>query len=184
MKTLKESLLDDIETTMKSGDKWMKKLKEAQSELKYISDCINNFDPKSASPSKWYFWRGDYRVRSTIFFKTSKLTKHFNLPGKHIFIAVIFNKFHHTWDVNVIFSNAGKTTIDNRQHQLERIGSIRGNVLYSFEEKNIPNDKASKFRVDEFIQTYVSPMFTDIESFKQYIVEPYEKEILPNTTII
>ena len=184
MKTLYESILDDIDVQMSKGDKIVKNFTAVQSDLKYIDDCINNFDPNSARPSKWYLWRDDYRVRSTIFFKTSKLTKHFNLPGKHIFIAVTFNKFHHTWDVNVIFSNASKTTIDNRQRQLERIGSIQGSVSYNFEEKNIPTDKASKFRMDEFIQTYVSPMFNDFESFKQYIVEPYVNDIRPEKKTI
>ena len=175
MKTLKESLLDDIETTMKGGDKWMKKLEEVQIDLKYISNCINNFDPNNATASQWYLWRGDYTVRATIFFRTPKLTKYFNLPGKHIFIAVVFNKIHHTWDVDILFSNANKTIIDNKLHQLERIGSIKGSMLYRFDEKNIPIDKETKFRVDEFIRTYVSRMFNDSESFKQYIVEPYEK---------
>jgi hypothetical protein len=112
------------------------------------------------------------------------LTKYFNLPGKHIFIQIIFDKYFHACGVNVIFSNANKTTIDNKQHQLERIGSICGDVLYKFEEKNIPNDKASKFRMDEFIKTYVSHMFNDIESFKRYVVEPYDKGIKPKVITI
>lgn len=186
MKTLKESLLDNIETTMKDGDKWHNKLEkqiaDVQSELKYISDCINNFEPNNSSASKWYLWSDEYRKRATIFFKTPKLTKYFNLPGKHIFIQIIFTKFSHEWGVNIIFSNASKTTIDNKQRQMERIGNIQGNVLYTFEEKGATNDNASKFRMDEFIQKYVSHMFNDIESFKQYVVEPYDKN-MPNREI-
>ena len=184
MKTLKESLLSDIDTTIAQGDKWDKKFAAAQSELKYISDCINNFEPNNASASKWHFWKDENKTRTTIFFKTSKLTKYFNLPGKHIFIAVSFNKYYQEWVVDIIFSNASKTIIDNRQHQLERIGNIQGDVSYRFEEKNIPNDKTSKFRVDEFIQTYVSHMFNDIESFKQYVVEPHDKGIHPKVITI
>lgn len=184
MKTLKESLLSDIDTNLAQGDKWDKKFATAQSELKYISDCINNFEPNSASPSKWYLWSNEYRKRATIFFKTPKLTKYFNLPGKHIFIQIIFDKYFHSWGVNVIFSNASKTTIDNKNNQMERVGSIRGNFLYTFKENGVPNDKASKFRMDEFIQTYVSPMFKDIESFKQYIVDPYDNKMPDKETII
>jgi hypothetical protein len=184
MRTLKESLLSNIDTTIAQGDKWDKKLTVAQSELKYISDCINNFEPNNSSASKWYLWNGEYRTRATIFFKTSKLTKYFNLPGKHIFIQIIFDKNFHAWDVNVIFSNANKTTIDNKQHQLERIGNIQGDILYTFEEKNIPNDKDTKFSVDEFIKTYVSHMFNDIESFKRYVVEPHDKGIKPKVITI
>jgi hypothetical protein len=184
MKTLKESLLSDIDTNLAQGDKWDKKFAAAQSELKYISDCINDFDPNSASPSKWYLWSNEYRKRATIFFKTPKLTKYFNLPGKHIFIQIIFDKYFHSWGVNVIFSNASKTTIDNKNNQMERVGSIRGNVLYTFKENGVPNDKASKFRMDEFIQTYVSPMFNSIESFKQYIVDPYDNKMPDKETII
>ena len=184
MKTLKESILDDIGTTMKKGDKWMKKLAEVETNIKYISDCINDFDPHSASPSKWYLWSNDLRKRATIFFKTPKLTKYFNLPGKHIFVAVTFHKYSQEWNVSIIFSNASKTTLDHRQRHLECIGSIQGSISYTFEEKNIPKDKASKFRMDEFIQTYVSPMFNDIESFEKYIVEPCVSGIRSNTTII
>lgn len=183
MKTLIESLLSDIDTTLAQGDKWEKKFAAVQSEIKYISDCINNFEPNSARPSKWYLWNGKETTRATIFFRTSNLTKYFNLPGKHIFIAITFNKFFQAWDVNIIFSNANKTTIDNKLHQLERIGNIQGSILYRFEEKNIPNNKTSKFRMDQFIQTYVSHMFNDVESFKQYVVEPYGKGIPPKQII-
>lgn len=177
MKTLKESLLDNIETTMKNGDKFEKQFAAAKSELKYISDCINDFNPHNAKPSKWYLWNGETNDRITIFFKTPNLTKYFNLPGKHIFIAVTFIRYFHYWDVNVIFSNANKTIIDNKHRQLERIEHIKGDVSYTFEEKNIPKNKVTKFKVDEFIKTYVSPMFNDIESFKQYVVEPYNNGI-------
>ena len=184
MKTLYESILDDIDIQMKAGDRQAKNYEDVVSNLRYISNCINDFDPHSVSASKWYFWKDDYKKRSTIFFKTPKLTKYFNLPGKHIFIQIIFDNYFKTWDVNVIFSNASKTIIDNRQHQMERIGSIRGSISYKFEEKGTPNDKASKFRMDEFIQKYVSPMFNDIESFEKYIVEPCINGIRPNTTTI
>lgn len=184
MKTLKESLLSNIDTTIAQGDKWDKKFAAAQSELKYISDCINNFEPNNASGSKWYLWSDEYRKRATIFFKTPKLTKYFNLPGKHIFIQIIFTKFSHEWGVNIIFSNASKTTIDNKQRQMERIGNIQGNVLYTFEEKGATNDNASKFRMDEFIKTYVSHMFNDIEAFKQYVVAPHDKGIHPKVITI
>lgn len=184
MKTLKESLLDDIGTTLKNGNKMIKNFAAAEVDIKYIYDRINDFDSHSASPSKWYICKDDNRTHTTIFFKTPKLTKYFNLPGKHIFIQIIFDNYFKTWGVNVIFSNANKTTIDNKRHQMEHIGSIRGHVLHSFEEQGIPNNKASKFRIDEFIKTYVSPMFNSIESFKQYVVDPYEKGIRPNTTII
>lgn len=183
MKTLKESLLSDIDTTIAQGDKWDKKFAPAQSELKYISDCINNFEPNNASASKWNFQKSENTTRATIFFRTSKLTKYFNLPGKHIFIAVSFNKYSQAWTVDIIFSNANKTIIDNRRHHVEYIGNMRGSISYRFEEKNIPNDKTSKFRMDEFIQKYVSHMFNDIESFKQYVVETYDKGIPPKQTI-
>lgn len=184
MRTLKESLLDDIGITMKKGDKWMKSIEDVKTDIKYMFDRINDFDPNSASPSKWYLWSNEYRKRATIFFKTPKLTKYFNLPGKHIFIQIIFDKYFHSWGVNVIFSNASKTTIDNKNNQMERVGSIRGHVLYTFKENGVPNDKASKFRMDEFIQKYVSPMFKDIESFKQYIVDPYDNKMPDKETII
>ena len=184
MKTLKESLLDDIGTTMKKGDKWMKLLADINIDIKYIYDRINDFDPNSASGSKWYLWSNEYRKRATIFFKTPKLTKYFNLPGKHIFITVTFHMYSKEWNVSIIFTNANKTILDHRQNHLECIRSIQGSVSYTFEEKNIPNDKASKFRMDEFIQKYVSHMFSDIESFEKYIVEPCIKGISPNKEII
>lgn len=84
----------------------------------------------------------------------------------------------------MIFSNANKTIIDSKRQQMERIGSIQGDILYSFEESNIPNNKESKFSFDEFVQKYLSPMFNDINSFEQYIVEPYEKGINLNKTTI
>jgi hypothetical protein len=184
MKTLKESLLSDIDTTIAQGDKWGKTHAEVETDIKYISDRINDFDPHSASASKWYLWRGEYTMRATIFFRTSKLTKYFNLPGKHIFITVSFNTYHHVWEVSVIFTNANKTVLDHKQHNLERVGNIKGSIWYKFEEKGIPNGKISKFNVDEFIQTYVRHMFNDIESFEQYIVKPYTEGIRPNTITI
>lgn len=183
MKTLKESILDDIDIQMKAGDKYAKEYKVALSDIKSISNCINNFDPNSAS-TKWYMWKNDLRKRATIFFKTPKLTKYFNLPGKHIFVAVTFHKYSQEWNVSIIFTNANKTILDHRQNHLECIRSIQGSVSYIFEEKNIPKDKASKFSMDEFIQKYVNHMFSDIESFEKYVVEPCIKGINPNKEII
>jgi hypothetical protein len=186
MKTLKESLLDDVGTTMKKGDKWMKALADINIDIKYMHDRINDFDPNSASGSKWYLWKGDSITRATIFFRTPKLTKYFNLPGKHIFITVTFNIYRHIWECWVMFTNANRTIIDNKLQQLERVGNVKGSVLYKFEENGIPSDKASKFSVDKFIQKYVSPMFKDIESFEEYIVKPHTEgnRFYPNTMTI
>lgn len=199
MKTLKESLLDNIETSMRKGDKMAKEEDLAIKELNSIYDRLQYFSSKhSAHSSCWEFNKVlSYKHRCTIHLSAARLAKYFGLPAKYIFIIVDCSNFKKVkWGVRICITSATKTRLDKSTHaQYVSYDTEKTLIAYDFNETNCTFDSSGygnpKYSLAEFITKYVLPMFSDIDAFKENIINPlkdsdgewYKSKFLPTISI-
>lgn len=199
MKTLKESLLDNIETSMRKGDKIAKEEDLAIKELNLIYDRLQDFSAtKSVCPSCWeYTNSAAYKHRCSIHLNTPRLTKYFGLPAKYMFIIVHCSNWKKVkWSVRVCITSATKPRLDKITHaQYVSYNTEKSLIVYDFNETNCTfNDLGygeSQYAPAEFITKYVLPMFSDIDAFKENIINPlkdsddkwYKSKYLPTINI-
>lgn len=194
MKTLKESLLDNIETSMRKGDKMAKEEDLAIKELNYIYDKLQDFSHNSY----WVFNKGlSSKYRCTIHLNAARLAKYLGLPAKHIFIMVDCSNFNKVkWGVSICITSATKPRLDKTTHvQYVNYNTQKTYIAYDFNETNCTFDSSGygnpKYSPAEFITKYVLPMFSDIDAFKENIINPlkdsdgewYKSKFLPTISI-
>lgn len=195
MKTLKESLLDNIETSMRKGDKMAKEEDLAIKELNSIYDRLQDF---TSSHSGWDYNKTlSYKYRCTIHLNATRLAKYLGLPAKHIFIIVQCSDWKKVrWGVRICITSATKPRLDKSTHaQYVSYNTEKALIAYDFNETNCTFDSLgygeSQYAPAEFITKYVLPMFSDMNAFKENIINPlknpdgewYKSKFLPTISI-
>ena len=180
MKTLKESLLDNIETSMRKGDKMAKEEDLAIKELNYIYDRLQDFSASSSTHSSYWYYNKtlSYKHRCTIHLNATRLAKYLGLPAKHIFIMVQCSNWKKVkWGVRICITSATKPRLDKSTHaQYVSYNTEKALIAYDFNETNCTFDSLgygkSQYAPAEFITKYVLPMFSDMNAFKENIINP------------
>ena len=175
MKTLKESLLGDIEDNLKTGDKMVKEYDSAMNELKYIHKKLIDFSPNNITP--WYTGASGKLAgegyRWSMFIKAPKVSKFFKLPGKNIFVLVVLNYNTKEWDLLITLTGASKPKFNNNKFQTMTTTHDKKIISYHLKDTTIKNwDSKSDYSPEEIITKYLAPMFESEENFVKYIVEP------------
>lgn len=188
MKTLKESLLDDIDTTYKEGSKWLSIHKKAEEELddikKLCGDLSNWTGDEYENENAMSDFRGivcDYKI----FIKCGKLSKLFDLIGKNMFIKIAFYPGMKSWTVDYQLTNANQAyPMPYRQNHL-RIKSFKQSIEYRYKENGYKPGEGnrSKYTTEQILKKLVLPKFKNIETFKKEFVDIL-KELETNNTIV
>jgi hypothetical protein len=172
MKTLKESLLGNLEDNYLKGDKMLKEHESAINELKYIHKKLIDFSPNNIVP--WYTGGSGKLAgegyRLAMFVKSPKLLKFFKLQGKNIFFSVTLDYAMKQWDLSIILTSASKPTINNR-YQTMTTNHDKKIICYHLKDSTI-KDVKSEYSPEEIITKYLAPMFESEENFIEYIVKP------------
>ena len=188
MKTLKESLLDDIETTMTSGSKWIATYNRVEKELddikKLCGDLSNWIGDEHETMAETEVYKGvafEYRI----LVKCGKLSKCFDLIGKNLFITLAFHPGMHRWDIGYKFTNA------NQAHRMPYnsnhifIKSFKQAFEYRYNEQGYKpgTGSRSKYTPEQIIKRFILPKFENMEVFKSEIVD-VSKTLEKENTII
>lgn len=174
MKTLKESLLDDIDKTMKAGDKMHKTYQLVENELKWVQEQICDFT-STMYDFNWYKG-GSGRMTGNIYdwrmlVKTPRLSKFFNMKGKNLFFMVSLNS-HGEWHIGIVNTSASKPVID-KQYQTMRVNSDKVSLHCTIKDTTfVRNEHKSKHSIEEIITNYLAPIFGDMKTFKEKVVIP------------
>lgn len=175
MKTLKESLLGDIEDNLKKGDKMVKEYDSAMNELKYIHKKLIDFSPNNITP--WYTGASGKLAgegcRWSMFVKSPKVSKFFKLPGKNIFVLVVLNYNTKEWHLLITLTGASKPKFNNNKFQTMTTTHDKKIISYNLKDTTIKDwNFKSDHSPEEIITKYLAPMFESEENFVKYIVEP------------
>ena len=173
MKTLKESLLDDIDKTMKTGDKLQKTYQLAEDELKWAYKNICDF--KSSMHDHNWYKGGSGRLAGNMhswkmLLKTPRLSKFFNLKTKNLFVSVDFNNHDRIWRIYITNTGASKPVID-KQYQTMRTNSDKVTVSFTLKDTTVVDGK-SQHTIEEIITNHLAPIFASMETFKEKFVTP------------
>jgi hypothetical protein len=176
-KHIHESLLSDIETTIKSGDKiandYQKVFKEFDNLKSLCSDLSN--------------WTGgEYELQTTnipgvnydyqLFVKCTRLTKYFGLTGKNIFIDVNFSPSGF-WEIQVALTNSNQLTkYPNMGGKQYFIKSAKQRIYFKLPETSYKGGRGSrsKYDVKYIIDNYLMPKLSDFETFKTELIDIFK----------
>ena len=187
MRTLKESLLDDIETSMASGTKLVDACKKAEQELndikKLCGDLSNWTGYEQENITEFELYKG-IKVEYRIFIKCSKLSKLFDLIGKNLFISLAFIPGFR-WSVKYEFTNANQAhRLPDNQNYLF-IKHFKQAFEYQYKENGYKpgTGNRSKYTPEEIIERFILPKFENIEVFKSEIVDVSKALEKENTVV-
>lgn len=176
MKTLYESILDDIDTQINNGDDFIKTYKQAEKELdevkKLCGDLSNWWGDEHETNSEFEVYKG-IAVEYRILIKCSKLSKHFDLIGKNLFITLVFYPGRHRWGIEYKFTNASKIYhMPYRQNHIY-IKSFKQAFEYHYNEKGYKpgTGSHSKYTPEQMLKRFILPKFENMESFKSEIAD-------------
>lgn len=176
MKTLYESILDDIDTQMKAGDNFIKTYKQAEKELddikKLCGDLSNWSGDEHETNSEYRDFRG-IAVEYRILIKCGKLSKCFDLIGKNLFITLAFYPGMRRWSIEYKFTNANQAyRMPYRQNHLF-IKSFKQAFEYQYNENGYKpgTGSRSKYTPEQIIKRFVLPKFENMEVFKSEIAD-------------
>jgi hypothetical protein len=187
MKTLKESLLADVETSMTSGTKMVDTYKKAEQELndikKLCGDLSNWTGYEQENITEFELYKG-IKVVYRIFIKCSKLSKLFDLIGKNLFISLVFSPGYR-WSVKYQFTNANQAhrLPDDQNHLF--IKHFKQAFEYQYKETGYKPGAGSrsKYTPEEIIEKLILPKFENIETFKSEIVDVSKALEKENTVV-
>ena len=185
--SLKESILDNIEDTIKVGDKFQKLYDKSITELNEIYTKICNI-------KDWY-WGGNGKlmgqvVHGGIMVSIPNLAKNYNLSARHMYLNVIFDNMIGEWVIHIILAASSKTTIN--KYSVEVTNRQKEFLIYRFTDtywKHMYDE--SKYTKEEFINKYLLPIFKDINSFEEHVVNAFKNypgnsrygKVMPKQTI-
>ena len=188
MKTLKESILSDMENALQDGDKFDKQYKAAEKELNVIkslcSDIKNwhggegeNIDGDNINNGIAY----DYQI----FVNCAKLDKMFSLPGKKLYILIKFIPRLQQWTLTFEFTNAREMCQNPNCERYSFIKSFKQKFELAYIDTKFVKGKGkrSRFTPQEFIDKYVISNFTDMNTFEKEIVEVSHELMKRNCTV-
>lgn len=188
MRTLYESLLDDIETTMTSGSKWIATYNQFEKELDDIKKLCGNLSNWSGDEHETNSEYKDFRgiaVEYRILIKCSKLSKCFDLIGKNLFITLAFYPGMRRWSIEYKLTNANQAyRMPYRQNHLF-IKSFKQAFEYQYNETGYKpgTGNRSKYTPEQIIKRFILPKFENMEIFKSEIVDMYKTLEKENTIV-
>lgn len=188
MRTLKESLLDDIETTMTSGSKWIATYNRVEKELddikKLCGDLSNWIGDEHETMAETEVYKGvafEYRI----LIKCSKLSKCFNLIGKNLFISLAFYPGMRRWSIEYKLTNANQAyRMPYRQNHLF-IKSFKQAFEYQYNETGYKpgTGNRSKYTPEQIIKRFILPKFENMDIFKSEIIDVFKTLEKENTIV-
>ena len=166
MKTLKESLLDDIETTMSNGSKWAKEIENEKKEFLKVIRTAKNYE-------------GGYSLknsRSNGLF-TPNVLNELGVDANHIHIFMYTNdSFNYTssnddWVLEISLS---KRSDDNREH-------IR--TVY---EKCVYMDYYMFNKWNEVVNNLIKPAAKTKDTFKKFLasIEQWDQQLVSPSILL
>lgn len=169
MKTLKESILDDMEDTLMRGDKYDKQYKAAEKELNAIKSLCSDI-------KNWHGGEGGYidgiGYDYQIFVNCTKLDKMFSLPGKKLYMLITFIPRLQQWKLTFEFTNAREMCQNPNCERFSFIKSFKQKFELAYiDTKFVKGEgKRSRFTPQEFIDKYVISNFANMNTFEKEIV--------------
>jgi hypothetical protein len=149
MKTLKESLLDDIETTMNNGSKWAKEIEqENKAFLKAIS-TIKNYESSYSLK--------DGRVNQVF---VPNALKQLGYDANHIEIMMYtmdnfgFETHMNEWKLSIILS---KRSDDSMKH----INTVYDKMVYM--------DRWEFYKWNDVVKELIKPAAKSLDTFKKFL---------------
>lgn len=148
MKTLKESLLDDIESTMNSGSEWAKEIENEKKEFL-----------KAISAAKNYEGFGFKNGRKTAFFVPNAL-KQLGYDANHIEIMIYtmdnfrFDAHADEWKVTIWLT---KRSDDNAEH----INGVYTKMVYM--------DRWEFNKWNDIVKELIKPAAKSLDTFKKFL---------------
>ena len=138
-----------------------------------------------------------YKHRCTIHLNVARLAKYLGLPAKYIFIIVDCDNWKKVkWSVRICITSATKPRLDKQTHaQYISYNTEKAKIAYDFNETSCTFDSLGYgeplYAPAEFITKYVVPMFSDMNAFKENIINPlknsdgdwYKSKFLPTINI-
>ena len=176
MRTLYESILDDIDTQMNNGDDFIKTHKQAEKELNDIKKLCGNLSNWTGDEHETNSEYRDFQgiaVEYKIFIKCGKLSKCFDLIGKNLFINLAFYPGMRRWSVEYKFTNANQAyRMPYRQNHLF-IKSFKQAFEYQYNEVGYKPGKGnhSKYTPEQIIKRFILPKFENMKVFKSEIAD-------------
>ena len=185
--SLKESILNDMEDIIKVGDNSQKLYDKSISELKEVYTKICNI-------KDWY-WGGNGKligqvIHGGIMISIPNLAKYYELSARHMYINVIFDDMIGEWVIHIILAGSSKTTIN--KYSIEVTNRQKEFLIYRFVDtywKRMHDN--SKYTKEDFINKYLLPLFKDINSFEEHVVNAFKNypgnnkygKVMPKQTI-
>lgn len=192
MRTLYESILDDIDVQMNVGDKQAKEYKLAHKEFdNLVLTCSN---PKNWKGSAWPvapvngIGEVDMRYAGVvqdyqIFVKCTNLLKYFEIPARSLFINIHFTPADKDWRIDFTLTSSHQPTVNpNRDDGTIFVKDRKHEITFRFIESSYVNgiNKGSKYTIDDIIKQCLLPKLKDINTFEDEIVKPFVDAISKN----
>ena len=189
MKTLKESLLDNIETTIKNGDKMLKNYKIAEKELENLYNKCKDLKNYAGGEFDDYIDRETAKTgyNYQLFVECPKLLKYFGISAKNIFLVLLFSPNERTWRIRMHFISTKPIEHFSHKGWLMLNGRTKNEICFEYKDASFnPHNNSSdtsKYTCEYMIDNYILPKFSSMDAFKQYVIEPHSKGITHKETI-
>lgn len=180
MKTLYESILSDIETNIKSGNKIANDYQKLFKEFDNLKSLCSDF-------GNWV--GGEYEVQTTntlgiryeyqLFIKCPHLTKYFDLAGKNIFIEVNFYPSG-VWEIQFVLTTSNQPTKysgnPSTNGQQYFIKNAKQRIIFKLLETSYKGgiNSRSKYDAKYIIDNYLMPKLSDFETFKTEFIDVFK----------
>lgn len=177
MKTLYESILSDIDTNIKSGNK-------IANDYQKVFNEFDNLKSLCSDLSNWT--GGEYELQATnipgviydyqLFVKCTQLTKYFGLIGKNIFIDVNFSPSG-VWEIQFVLTNSNQSTkYPNMKGEHYYVKDAKRRIIFKLPETSYKGGRGSrsKYDVKYIIDNYLMPKLSDFETFKTEFIDVFK----------
>lgn len=183
MRTLRESLLDDIETTMKNGDKILKNYKVAEKELENLYNKCKDLKNYAGGEFTDYIDRETTKTgyNYQLFVECPKLLKFFGINAKNIFLVLLFSPNESIWRIRMHFISTKPIEHFSHEGWLMLNGRTKNEICFEYKDTSFypysNSSNTSKYTCDDMIEKYILPKFSSMDAFKTDVVEPCNKKI-------
>lgn len=182
MKTLRESLLSDIDTNLAQGDKILKKYKIAEKELENLYNKCKDLKNYAGGEFTDYI---DREITKTgynyqLFVECPKLLKYFGIGAKNIFLILLFSPKERLWRIRMHFISTKPIEHFSHKGWLMLNGRTKNEICFEYKDTSfnpLDTSNTSKYTCDDMIEKYILPKFSGMDAFKKDIVEPCDKKI-------
>lgn len=170
MKTLRESILDDIDTTMNKGSEWTKEIEKEKKEFLKSIGTINNYDSPEIGINIRRKRTKTLRCRLFAPYTIEQLG--FNANA----IKIIIGSVNETGDWKIKISIY---TVEDKS----KMGTVYVKPIW---EKTVYIDYDEFFETTDMIKDLLKPAAKSIDSFKKFLnnMEKQNEQIIKNTNLL